>query len=294
MIIETLDQIPPLHQTRLPSKILMANPEYYDILYAINPYMKTADGHLNKPNKELAQIQWKAVYDKYLELGFNVKILQGLEGYPDFVFCANQSFPFWNQKTNRAAVIISNMRSDFRKEEVRIFENWYENQGYEIYHVSEKFSFEGNGDAFKHPDRPLIWGGCGPRTDPGVYNEISEITGWDVILVPLTRPEFYHLDTCFSIIDSKTAVVQPDAMAPQAMKLIRSVFENVIETGLEECSKSFTANCHGANDHDVLLQRGNADFEKKLLKNGFNVHALDTSEFLKSGGSVFCMKMMVF
>ena len=32
--------------------------------------------------------------------------------------------------------------------------------------------------------------------------------------------------------------------------------------------------------------------EEKLKGEGFKVYEVDTSEFMKSGGSVFCMKMM--
>jgi N-dimethylarginine dimethylaminohydrolase len=268
----------------------MANPEHFDVLYAINPYMKDESGELRKVNRALALQQWQALRAKYQELGFEVVTLPALAGYPDFVFSANQSFPYLSR--SRPAVILSRMRSEFRQGEVEVFEDWYRSQGYEIQKLQGDFSFEGNGDALLHPGKPWIWGGHGPRTDQAVYREVSRLTGLEVLLLPLVRPEFYHLDTCFSILNSETVVIQPEAFPAEAVSLIRSRFARVIETSLEECAKFFTGNCHSPNGMDVILQRGCERFEARLHEAGFRVHPIDTSEFMKSGGSVFCMKMM--
>jgi len=42
----------------------------------------------------------------------------------------------------------------------------------------------------------------------------------------------------------------------------------------------------------VLLQRGCERTSAALRAAGFTVRELETSEFLKSGGSVFCMKLL--
>ena len=82
------------------------------------------------------------------------------------------------------------------------------------------------------------------------------------------------------------------------MKLVvltfRAIFENVIETSIADCSSYFTGNCHSPNGKDVITHKGCSKFESDLTKFGFKVHPVDTSEFMKSGGSVFCMKMMCY
>ncbi len=88
-------------------KVLMVNPEHFDVVYAINAHMTTADGKLNKVDRQLAQAQWREIKATYEKLGCTVEVLPGLPNLPDMVFCANQSFPFWNKKTNSPAVILN-------------------------------------------------------------------------------------------------------------------------------------------------------------------------------------------
>jgi N-dimethylarginine dimethylaminohydrolase len=44
----------------------------------------------------------------------------------------------------------------------------------------------------------------------------------------------------------------------------------------------------------VLIQRGCAVTNERLRAAGYEVRELDTDEFLKSGGSVFCMKLLMW
>lgn len=278
-----------------PSRVLMTSPDYFEVLYAINPYMKDESGKLQQVDRSLAMKQWQALKDKYVSLGIKVEVLPGLSGFPDMVFCANQSLPFWDTEHNKPAVIMSHMHSEFRQGEVDSYSKWYRQNGYIVHELSQKtLSLEGNGDALIHLGRKLIWGGCGFRTDRDVYREISNLTGHDVIPLPLLNPSFYHLDTCFSILDEKTAVIQPEAFDELSRKMIAMVFETVIETSAADCSVYFTGNCHSPNGKDVIINKGCSAFESELTKKGYRVHPIDTSEFIKSGGSVFCMKMMCY
>ncbi|HXH74160.1 MAG TPA: arginine deiminase-related protein [Bacteriovoracaceae bacterium] len=278
-----------------PKRVLMARPTHFDVLYDINPYMKNEAGELQKVDKPRAMKQWQELHDKYLSLGFEVEVIEGTDKLPDIVFTANQSLPFWDVRNNCKAVLMSQMRSEFRKEEVEIFSRWYEERGYKVYRLSDASrGLEGNGDALIHPGKRIIWGGTGPRTDREVYGEVGEITQLEVMLLPLINPMFYHLDTCFSILNGETVVIQPDAFSKESRDLIKKHFKNVIETTKTECMAFFTANCHSPNGKDVIYQSGATSFESSLRSLGFNLHPVETSEFMKSGGSVFCMKMMVF
>lgn len=302
MIIENLEQL----QARidylqkrtpepLPKRVLMADPKFFDVAYAINPFMKDASGALQKVDKNKAIEQWNRLREKYQELGFEVSVIEAVEGFQDLVFAANQSLPFWDPSTNSPSVLMSQMRSEFRKGEVKFFEDWYRKNGHKVYHCHDSsVCFEGNGDILLHPGRAIIWGGCGPRTDKKVFAELTSLIGRDIIVLPLIHPSFYHLDTCFSILNDETVVVQPGAFSSETMTIIKKVFKHVIETTIEDCSQFFTGNCHCPNGKDVIFHQGSREFEVKLQKAGFMIHSLDTSEFMKSGGSVFCMKMMCF
>jgi N-dimethylarginine dimethylaminohydrolase len=43
--------------------------------------------------------------------------------------------------------------------------------------------------------------------------------------------------------------------------------------------------------HDIVIQKGSNKLTQRLRQSGFTLHEVETSEFMKAGGSVFCMKM---
>lgn len=275
-----------------PSKILMVDPTHYDVEYVINPYMKNQIGEVDKMQ---ALNEWEHLRDGYKELGFEVDVLQGQPGYPDMVFCANQSLPYIDADGNMHA-LMSIMKAEQRKGEVPFVEEYYRDEGYAIHHIEGKNidSFEGMGDALWHFKHGLIWGAYGFRSSLGVYDEISDLFDVPVIALELQREEFYHLDTCMCVLNEETVLVYSDAFTDEGMKLIRAMFETVIEATAYEAEKLFAVNTVSPDGKNVLIQQGCTDVNQKLRDAGFYVHEYSTYEFLKSGGSVFCMKMMLW
>ncbi len=278
---------------RIPQKTLMVSPDFFRIEYSINPYMKDSNGQLKKVDLPNAVQQWNSLKTKFQELSSEVSVIAGDPKLPDMVFAANQSLVFWmNDKPN---VLLSNMRAPERRPEVAHFENWFRSKGYTVHKFETPEVFcEGNGDVLLDQEYKLLWGGVGPRTNRDAYKEISARFEIPVILLNLVAKEFYHLDTCFSIINKDTVAIQKSAFDEQGLKLINARFKNVIEISLAENLNSFAGNCHSPNGRDVVLQQGSNEFCKNLQKLGLKTHEVDTREFIKSGGSVFCMKMMVF
>jgi N-dimethylarginine dimethylaminohydrolase len=276
-------------------RVLMVSPQHFRVAYAINPYMKDASGSLQRVDVARATRQWEELRHTYEQLGFRVEVLPGHPEYPDLVFAANQSFPFWDSVRQRPAVLLSQMQSEFRRGEVAIFKTWYLQQGWAVHELSlPQLRFEGNGDASIHPGRALIWGGYGARTRPETYDEISRRFGLSVIRLELPRQEYYHLDTCFSILDARTVAIQPMAFTAEGNRLIRSGFERVIEIDPMESARCFAGNCHCPDGKNVILHPGSPKFRRALEEKGYQIREVDTSEFIKSGGSVYCMKMMLF
>lgn len=276
------------HQSK---KILMVTPSHFRIEYSINPYMKK-DGVLQTVDTHKAHQQWHNLKNCYENLGFTVEILESQPNLPDMVFAANQSFPF-SDVDGKPCVLMSNMHSNFRREEVIFFENWYRKNGYNIFRLPPIGSFEGNGDAIIHPGKRLIWGGFGHRTQSQIYSYIAKELDFNVIMLKLINPYFYHLDTCFSILDENTVTIIPEAFEPKGLEMIKAVFSTVITLDLDECINFFAGNCHCPDGRNVILNPGSDDFQKKLVDAGFSYHTVDTSEFMKSGGSVFCLKMQL-
>jgi N-dimethylarginine dimethylaminohydrolase len=65
--------------------VLMCRPEHFTVSYRINPWM-----HPEEPtDTSLAVRQWEVLYQTYLDLGFEVHLIDPVEGLPDMVYAAN-------------------------------------------------------------------------------------------------------------------------------------------------------------------------------------------------------------
>lgn len=275
-----------------PRKVLMVKPTHFDVKYVINPHMKDFVGRVDKMQ---AQNEWEHMVDGYKELGFDVHILDGAEDLPDMVFCANQSLPFIDDSGNRK-VLMSIMNSPERREEVSHIEKWYRTLGYEIEYLdpSDVDAFEGMGDALWHFKKRLLWGGYGFRSSLNAYKQITEKFDTPVMALELTDDKFYHLDTCMAMLNEKSVLIYPGAFTDRGLEMIHKLFENVIEATQYEAEKQFAVNATCPDGKNVLIQQGCTDVNQKLRDAGFSVHEYSTFEFIKSGGSVFCMKMLLW
>ncbi len=273
-----------------PERVLLTTPDHFEVLYVINPHMA---GHVGSVDQDRARRQWEALRDAYAGIGIAPRILDGAAGQPDMVFCANQTLPF-ALSDGRRGVVMSRMHAPQRRGEVPHYLRFFADLGYEIVDLPprEAGAFEGMGDAIWHPGRALLWGGHGYRTDPDAYPFIAEALGVPVVLLELTDPDFYHLDTCFSVLDERSVLIFPGAFNDDGRALIDALFDRVIEAPEDEARSLFACNAHCPDTRHVLIQRGCETTNRRLRDAGFDLLELDTDEFLKAGGSVFCMKQM--
>jgi N-dimethylarginine dimethylaminohydrolase len=275
-----------------PRSILMVSPKGFRIDYAINPYMLDANGRLKIVDQEKAAAQWQKLQNVYQRLGLEVEVLEGDPAFPDMVFCANQSFPFIDQH-GRKSVVLCRLAASERQGEIRHFREWAMNKGYVLYEATD-FAFEGCGDAIWNFETREIFGAHGFRTDVRIYDYLERIVARPVHRLKLCDPRFYHLDTCLSILNGKTAVYVEEAFDSDGLRLLASKFENLIRIRPEEAMEAFACNCFSPNGKDVLVNPGALDLKDKLYRLGFQIHEVDTSEFMKAGGSVFCIKQTLF
>lgn len=275
-----------------PSKVLMVKPSYFDVEYVINPHMNNQIGEVDSMQ---AMNEWNYLYDAFVELGFDVHTLPGEEGLPDMVFCANQSLPFVDDEGNKKAVL-SIMNAPQRKGEVPHIEAWLRKQGYETLSLKPGNiqSFEGMGDAIWHYKRRLLWGGYGYRSSLDALRQVSSLLDTPLVALELVDEKYYHLDTCLCMLNEDHALMYPGAFTDEGCEMIYKLFDNVIEATTYEAEKLFAVNATCPDGKNVLIQQGSTDVNKKLRDAGFHVHEYSTYEFLKSGGSVFCMKLMLW
>ncbi len=270
-------------------KILMVDPEFFDVVYSINPHMT---GNIGNVDRTLARKQWGELKQAYEKIGLSVAVLPGAPGLPDMVFAANQTFPFVDPR-GKKKVILSQMHAAERKKEVALFAAWFQQQGYQTISLKTDTLFEGMGDLLWHVGHQKLWGGYGFRTDARVYEEIGNHIGLPVLRLELIDPRFYHLDTCLAPITNECALYFPKAFTGAGQKLLQQHFSDLIEVTECEARQGFACNGHCPDGKHFLLQKGSSVVCEELRKRGMIPVELETSEFLKSGGSVFCLKMML-
>lgn len=273
-----------------PKTVLMCAPENFDVVDVKNPHM---EGNIGKVDTAEARRQWDEVRSAFVNSGVAVELIDPEPDCEDMVFCANQSFVGMDARGEKLCVL-SQMKHPSRQREVAAFGKWFAGHGYRLENLPEQIGFEGSGDAIWHPGRALVWGGSGFRTLPDAFPHISEYFGVPVIRLPLQSERFYHLDTCFAAIDEHTVLIHPNSLTSEGIAMIRAVFDNVIECDDTEANEGMACNATAFAAKQIVIQQGCKSVVSILQGLGYTVHEVNTSEFLKSGGSVFCMKMYVF
>ncbi len=279
-------------------KILMCNPQFFEVIDEKNEHMK---GKVGKTNKATAVLQWEnliSVYQKISKEGglSEISILRGEQGLEDMVFAANQTFPFLDAGGSKK-VILSNMKHPNRMKEVPYYQAFFERNGYEALHLPSPFLFEGMGDLLPIPTTRKAICGFGFRTSLATIDELRALTQLELIALELVNPNFYHLDTCIVPLNETTALYTPSAFSEESKQKIKQLFPMCIEVPEKEASQGFALNMHVVSNGQqqwAVIQEGNVETEKILSQLGIKVIPVDTSEFIQSGGSVFCLKMMYY
>lgn len=285
------DQYPEMIQGR---SHFFVKPDGFDLVAAINAHMRDEQGELRKVDKDRARQQWKKLVDVYQQLGLKTTVMDCRPECPDMVFCANQTFPFLD-KSGHPSAILSNMWDETRHQEVASLASQLERLGVRVHALPERRAetlFEGMGDALWVPGRRLICGGYGFRTDARIYETIHELTDTPIALFELKHPKFYHLDTCLSLLDARTVLACREGFTEEGWKVLERLFPRIIEVPLYEAdAPRFACNAHCPDQQHVILQEGSMETCRMLRSYGFTPIEVATDEFIKSGGSVFCMKM---
>ncbi len=271
-------------------RVLMARPDHFDVLYVINTHMA---GNVGNIDHARARAQWAAVRDAYAGLGYPIELIDGVPGLPDLVFMANQSFP-GQLPDGRWAAVLSCMHSPERRPEVAVVAQWYRGRGALTFPLSDPtLPFEGMGDVAWVPGRRALVGGYGFRTDFRAYAELAGIFDVPVLALRLVDDRFYHLDTCLQLIDDRTALYVPCAFDDTGRALLRAAFPRLVEVPEHEAAQGLACNGHCPDGRHFIVHQGSPQTVARVEALGLVPIEVDTGEFLKSGGSVYCMKLMV-
>ncbi|MEK7859288.1 MAG: arginine deiminase-related protein [Elusimicrobiota bacterium] len=273
-----------------PGRILMCPPDHYDVVDVKNPYMA---GKVGTVNRNMARRQWEGLKEAFMAAGKSVVEIPSVAGLEDMVFCANQTMTGLTPKMERVC-LLSSMRHPSRRREVGAFEAWFKAEGYRVQALKTKASFEGAGDAIWHPGKRLIWGGHGFRSEPEAYEEVVDVFEAPVILLKLVNERFYHLDTCFCPLTPESVLIYPSAFDAESLELILKIFPVVVTASEPEAVRQMACNAAVIDSTTAVIHRGSASVKRHMEALGLKVLEVDTSEFIKSGGSVYCLKMFLY
>src|ERR1700756_4217612 len=174
-----------------PRTYLMCPPAYFDVTYAINPWMRPDE----PADAGLAMRQWTRLRETSLRLGHPVHTSEPHPELPDMVFAANGATVI------DGTVLGVRFRHPERAAEAGAYLDWFRAQGWAPVHEPRLVN-EGEGDILLAGDTVLA--GYGFRSDEGAAGELAAVFGRRVVSLRLVDPRFYHLDTALSVLDSST------------------------------------------------------------------------------------------
>ena len=237
----------------------------------------------NKVDHTAALRQWNDLRSLYESLGWDVEVLPAEKGWPDLVFTANAGLVIDNR------VLLARFKYPERQGETPINEAWFTKHNFQDITVPER-DFEGEGDALVWNN--YIFAGSGFRSDEASHPEIAEFfPDYHVITMKMIRDDFYHIDTCLSILSEDTVAFLPSAFDQESGDKLREIVPNVIECD-ETSAKAFGLNLM-SDGTDVVLAHNAYSFHKQLQDAGFSIHPTPITEFLKSGGGVKCLSLVL-
>ena len=256
----------------------MCRPQFFTVSYRINPWM-----HPELPtDTSLAVSQWQTLYDSYIALGFDVHLIDAIEGLPDMVYAANGGFVL------DGIAYGASFTYPERQPEGPAYMNWFAANDFDV-RVPENVN-EGEGDFLLVGE--AILAGTGFRSASNSHHELANIFGREVITLELINPSFYHLDTAMAVLDPQPGFANPNvAYLPSAftdtgLAVLRERYPDAILVNEEDAAvlglNSFS------DGFNVVIAARAKNFELQLLERGYNPIGVDLSELLLGGGGVKC------
>lgn len=259
--------------------VLMCRPEHFTVSYRINPWMHPED----PTNTSLAVQQWQVLHDTYIRLGFDVHLIDAVEGLPDMVYAANGGFVIGGIAYG------ARFTHPERAPEGPAYMEWFDSAGFDVrepQHINE-----GEGDFLLAGD--VILAGSGFRSTPESHSELERVFDREVVGLELVNPSFYHLDTALAVVDpdpapgtEPTIAYLPSAFSDSSLAVLRERFPNAI-ISTEEDAAVLGLNSFSDGRNVVIASRAK-DFGRQLTERGYTPIGVDLSELLLGGGGVKC------
>jgi lysine-ketoglutarate reductase/saccharopine dehydrogenase-like protein (TIGR00300 family) len=261
----------------------MCAPDHYDVDYVINPWM---EGNIHKSSRDRAVEQWNKLYNVIKDHAI-VDLVEPEKGWPDMVFSANAGLVLGKN------VVLSRFLHKERQGEEPYFQQWFEQNGFNVYTLPKDLPFEGAGDALLDREGRWLWAGYGFRSELDSHPFLAKWLDIEVISLRLMDERFYHLDTCFCPLANGYLLYYPGAFDSYSNRVIemRVAPEKRIPI-LEADAVNFA--CNAVNvDSIVIMNKTSDGLKSRLAEVGFQVIETPLTEFLKAGGAAKCLTLRV-
>ena len=259
--------------------VLMCEPLHFRIAYEINPWMRRA----NQVSGPAALEQWRRLRELLEGLGVTVELVEQAPEVPDMTFTANAGVAIGRR------FIPANFRFPERQPEEQHFIDWFLARGYACEQIHDPHYWEGEGDVL--PDGDRVFAGYRFRTEERALDHLDELLGGEVMRLELVDERFYHLDTCFCPLGEGRALYFPPAFSARSRARIEAAFDDLVAVPEEEALR-FACNALVV-DGTVVLNSGCPQTRAELERVGLVSVETPTDEFIKAGGSVKCLVLML-
>jgi N-dimethylarginine dimethylaminohydrolase len=260
-------------------KVILCEPQYMEIKEVINDVQKK---YINSSIDRSLAISQHQIFEQTLRnAGVEVIKLPPSKDHPEQVFTRDIGFTLGN------CLFISEMANPIRQGEEKVLAEWM-NEHDISYKKLSTHSIEG-GDVIVDGHRVFV--GISHRTSKKAIQDLQEeLPDFEIFPIPF-NPKYLHLDCVFNILSSKDALIYPDAIDPEIVDNLSSMY-NLIEVSESE-QFSMGTNVLSIGNNRVLSLPLNSDVNHQLRKHGYQVIEVDFSEIIKSGGSFRCCSMPI-
>ncbi|MEO3752345.1 dimethylargininase [Streptomyces sp. B6B3] len=261
-----------------PRRYLCCEPRYFDVRYAINPWMTEAARPGAEVDTDLAIAQWRTLVQAYRDHGHTVETVEPVPGLPDMVFAANAAL------TLDGRVFGSRFLAPERRPESAAYTSWFKAAGFDVQEPEPESVCEGEGDLV--PVRGLVLAGTGFRTTPEAHREVQEFLGVPTVGLRLVDPYFYHLDTALFALDDENVAYYPGAFSPGSREVLRRLFPDAIVATRDD-AMAFGLNSVSDGRH-VFVAPDATGLIRQLERRGYRPVPVDLSELRRAGGGIKC------
>ncbi|MFK3937332.1 dimethylarginine dimethylaminohydrolase family protein [Alkalihalobacillus sp. NPDC078783] len=258
-------------------EVILCPPTYMRIKEVIN----SIQAHYKEANINIptALKQHQKLIDTLRSLGVQVHELQADEQFPEQVFTRDIGFVI-DQTLYLAA-----LERPIRQGEEQVLKTFLDQKKLNYQLVTEG-TIEG-GDVIIDGDHVYI--GVSSRTCTEVVERIKEQHPDKTVQPIHFNSSYLHLDCVFNPVSDSVALIYPEAIEPESVKILASHY-SFIEVSKEE-QFSLAVNVLSLGENKIIVLPENKDTNDKLKQKGFELYEIPFSEIIKSGGSFRCVTM---